>query len=205
MDSSFRKLLVALAGLACAPADSQQQASKSLPIALDAETSSFDGQSNRVNFTGLRITQGDLSIEADEAVASGLDFEASEWRFTGRVRIVVDGATLEADSAVFAFKDHALATAELIGQPATFADQNPDRSEPARGTANKLNYDYANRTLRMSDQAWLNKGPNEIRGCDLIYDFDDERVTSGSSNCGPFRITVAPKDEGNDQDDAGAP
>ena len=52
-----------------------------------------------------------MRIEADKAVATSEDFEqSSEWRFTGHVRITVDTAVLEADTAVFTF-DHRAAVA----------------------------------------------------------------------------------------------
>jgi len=197
MDNSLHKLAAIAAALTIVCIAEGQEDAKSQPISLDADSSSIDRQTNLIHFRGLRITQGDLRIEADEALATGLDFEQSEWRFTGGVRIVVNSALLESDSAVFTFSAHQLATAELQGSPASFTDQSPDRDEPARGSANKLSYDYAQRILRMSDNASLNKGPNEIKGCDLIYDFNEERVTSGSSDCGePFRITIVPPPEG---------
>ena len=37
------------------------------PISLDAESSLFDRQTNRVEFRQLTIAQGDMSISADEA------------------------------------------------------------------------------------------------------------------------------------------
>jgi len=204
MDSSLPKLALLAVALTACVATAQEDA-KSLPISLDADSSSFDRKTNLVHFRGLRITQGELRIEADEALATGLDFEQSEWRFTGGVRIVVDAAILESDSAVFTFEAHQLATAELTGSPASFTDLNPARQEPARGGANKLSYDYSERTLRMSENAWLNKGPNEITGCDLIYDFNEERVTSGSSDCGPIRITILPPPEDTAPDSAPNP
>jgi len=205
MGNLLHKLALAAALAFFCVAEAQEN-SKSLPISLDADSSSIDRQTNLIHFRGLRITQGGLRIEADEALATGLDFEQSEWRFTGGVRIVVDSAVLESDRAVFTFSAHQLATAELEGNPASFTDQSPDREEPARGSANKLSYDYAKRILRMSDNARLSKGPNEIKGCDLIYDFAEERVTSGSSDCGePFRITILPPPEGTGTDSAPNP
>ena len=45
----------------------------------------------------------------------------------------------------------------------------------------------------MTGGAWLNEGPNEFRGCDLIYDIDEKKITSGSSECGePVLITIVP-------------
>jgi lipopolysaccharide transport protein LptA len=118
----------------------------------------------------------------------------SEWRFTGNVKIYVDSAVIEADSAVFTFTDEQLSRGELEGSPASFADADPIRQQPIRGGANKLTYDYTARTLRMSENAWVNKDQYEIQGCDLIYDFTDERVTSGSDDCGElFRIRVVPQ------------
>jgi lipopolysaccharide export system protein LptA len=64
----------------------------------------------------------------------------------------------------------------------------------------------------MTDGAWLSEGSNEFRGCDLIYDIDEEKITSGSSECGePVVITVLPPltEEGaveeSDQDDSASP
>ena len=206
MDNLLLKVTLLAIGLAGYSVAAAQDDAKSLPISLDADSSSFDRKTNLVHFSGLVISQGELRIEADEAVATGLDFEQSEWRFTGRVRIVVDSAVLESDSAVFTFAAHQLATAQLEGTPASFRDLSADREEPAHGSANKLSYDYAERILRMSESAWVTKGPNEIRGCDLIYDFNEERVTSGSSDCGePFRITILPRPDDAATDSASNP
>jgi lipopolysaccharide transport protein LptA len=136
-----------------------------------------------------------MRIEADEALATGTEFDRkSEWRFTGNVRIYVDTAVIEAHSAVFTFDQEQLSRGELEGAPASFSDSDPARQSPVRGGANKLTYDYVARTLRMSENAWVNKDQYEIQGCDLIYDFADERVTSGSADCGElFRIRVLPQ------------
>ena len=152
----------------------------------------IDRKTNLFHLDAPRITHCDMTIEADEALATGVDFnERSEWRFTGHVRINVDSALLEASSAVFTFDADQLAHGELEGSPASLTDHSVEHKEPVRGGANKLVYDYASHTLRLSGRPWINKGNKEIRGCDLIYDFNDERVTSGSSDCGePFRIRV---------------
>lgn len=174
-----------------------------LPISLDAESSSFDRQTDSVTFRGLTITQGDLGIEADEALASGLDFELSEWRFSGNVRITIGSATIEADTAEVRFEGHELLLAELRGNPAVFEDFNVSRGEPVRGGANRLYYDNVARTLLMSGGAWFNEGPNEIKGCALTYDFEQETVTFGSSDCGErVQITIVPPTEQTEETDA---
>lgn len=170
-----------------------QQGEEPLPISLDADSSSFDRKSNSVTFNGLRINQGDFTIEADEAEASGLDFEKSEWSFAGNVRIAIDSATIESSSAEVTFEAHELLVVRLHGDPAVFQDFSAAREEAIRGGASLLEFDSTERTLRMTDGAWLSEGPNEFRGCDLIYDIDEEKITSGSSECGePVVITVLP-------------
>ena len=124
-------------------------------LVLDSESFSFDNQASLVRIRGPRITQGDLKIEADEAVATGLEFdERSEWRFSGHVRITVESAVMEADSAVFTFDNEQLSRGELVGSPATFNDANADGQAPISGSAGALSYDYVERTLHLRGNAW---------------------------------------------------
>ncbi|MFL2545765.1 MAG: LptA/OstA family protein [Candidatus Rariloculaceae bacterium] len=167
------------------------------PILLDAESSSFYQKNQTVVFNGLQITQGEMSIRADTAVASGLDFERSEWQFDGNVQISVGAAKILADSAELIFESHTLVVAELRGEPAEFEDLSDTREQPIRGSANLLSYDSVNNTLRMTEGARLSEGSNDISGCDLIYDLEQEKLTSGSSECGtPLVITIIPPSDG---------
>lgn len=176
-----------------------------LPISLDAESSLFDRQTNRVEFRRLTISQGDMSISADEAVATGLDFEEGEWRFTGNVTFTVESARIEADSALMTFVGNELQSAELVGDPATLEDLGDPDADPVHGGAARLVYDNAAQVMRMLDGAWFASGQNEFRGCDLIYDLDKEQLTSGSSDCGePVVITIVPRNEEDEGSDGSA-
>lgn len=158
----------------------------------------FDLQSNLIQAQQPRITQGDLRIAADEALATGVEFDqASEWRLTGRVRIEAGSAVFEADKAVFTFANERLSRAELEGSPVAFSDVDKAANTSITGRAQKMSYDYVRRTLRMiDDNAWVQKDQVEIQGCDLIYDFNAERVTSGSAGCeSPFRFRRVPDSE----------
>ena len=189
---------VLIAAGAIAPAMSQDE---DLRVSLDAEWSSFDRQTNTMMFRGLRIAQGNFMIEADEAVASDLDFDRSEWEFNGNVRIGMDTAVIESTRAEVLFETHDLLILELQGDPARFRDENPERGEPITGGAEMLRYESAGGTLRMTGGAWLSEGPNEFSGCDLIYDIGEKKITSGSSECGePVVITILPP-----SDDADTP
>ena len=117
----------------------------------------------------------------------------SEWTFRGNVRIAIDSTNIESSTAEVTFQAHELLIVRLLGEPATFEDFSAAREEPIRGSASLLEFDSKERTLRMTDGAWLSEGSNEFRGCDLIYDIDEEKITSGSSDCGePVVITVLP-------------
>ena len=187
-----------LAVLALAAALAQAQAQdEDLRVSLDADWSSFDRQSNTMVFRGLRVAQGDFTIEADDAVASDLDFAGSDWSFNGNVRIGLGTVSIESAQADVVFETHELLVVELQGDPAEFQDLNAERADAIRGGATTLRYDSADRTLRMTGGAWLSEGPNEFTGCDLIYDIDEKRITSGSSECGEpivFRI-LPPADD----------
>ena len=65
------------------------------PIDLVAASSDFDYKQNRLHFQQVRITQGPMQVEAREASATGLNFENSEWTFTGDVRITVPDGKLD--------------------------------------------------------------------------------------------------------------
>ena len=191
-----------LAACLALPAEDDER----LPILLDAESSSFDQKSNTVVFRGLNITQGELGIRADEAVASGLDFARSEWRFTGSVEISIGAAVIAADSASIVFAEHTLHSAELRGTPAEFHDDGGTRETTIRGGANVLRFGNIAQTLQMSEGAWLAEGTNEFTGCDLIYDLAEEKITSGSSGCGePVVITITPPANGDNTETADLP
>ena len=197
MGSLFAKTLacVLLATSVFAPL-SAQNAARSDDLVLDFESGTFNRQTNLFEARHPRIVQGNMHIEADES--SGVDVEqSSEWRFKGHVKITVNTAVLEADSAVFMFDGKQLTHAELQGNPASFTEVEPSRQKPVRGGARKLSYDHVARTLRLSDNALVKKDQIEIQGCDLIYDFNAERVSSGSTDCGDqlFRIVVPKKAE----------
>src|SRR5262249_35860522 len=112
---------------------------------------------------------------------TGLDFDTrSEWRFKGHVRVDVnDTYELTADNAVFTFADKQLARGQLLGT-ATFVD----KQTTDKGSANKLVYDDKAKRLVLSDNAQVTKAKYEIQGgCDLIYDLNEKRVTSGPAEC----------------------
>jgi len=187
MASSFRNLLVCVLAALVSPSLAAQSSACHEEVKIDSGPFLLDGKTNLINMKAPKITQCKVVITADEVIATADDFEkqTGDWRFNGNVRVAVDGAALSADTALFTFVDKRLARGELAGS-AKFEDaQTVDGKEPISGGAGKLVYDYAAKTLQLSDGAWVHK-PRQYDvqgGCDLIYDLNEQRVTSGSAAC----------------------
>ena len=182
--------VAAAGGLAAAPLDARA------PINLDAASSDFDYRNNTLLFKRVRITQGPLAVEAQEASATGLEFENSEWTLKGQVRITVPDGKLASDTATVKFKDNQIASARVRGTPAVFEQRLEKTGQLAQGRAESIEYDVGNGTVRLIGDAWLSDGQNEIRGRTLVYDIGRQRVAAnpGETEPGGVRITINPKE-----------
>ena len=174
---------------AAAPRDAQA------PINLEAASSDFDYRNNTLLFRRVRITQGTLVVEAQQATATGLEFENSQWSLTGQVRITVPDGRLGSDTATVSFRDNQITRALIRGKPAEFEQRLSDGGRLAQGRAETIEYDVGNGTVQLSGDAWLSDGQNEIRGRTLIYDIARQRVAAnpGETEPGGVRITINPK------------
>lgn len=167
-----------------------------LPISLDADSSSFDRKTNMVRFKGLRLSQGALSIEAEDAEATGLDFADSRWRFAGGVTITVESARISSQTAELSFKDHQLGEAKLRGEPARFRDQSEVTGTDISGRADLFDYNNGQGTIRMVGEALLQEGSNQISGCELVYNLLQEAITANSDECGErVNLTIVPRQD----------
>jgi lipopolysaccharide transport protein LptA len=177
-------------GAVAAPYDSQA------PINLEAASTDFDYRNNTLVFRRVKITQGSLQVEAQEATASGLEFVNSQWTLTGDVRITVPDGKLTSQTATVSFRDNQIVRAQIRGKPAVFEQRLEDSRQLAQGRAESIEYDVRNGTVQLSGQAWLSDGQNEIRGNTLIYDIARQRVAAnpGETDPGGVRITINPKE-----------
>lgn len=162
-----------------------------LPIDLDATSSEFDRRNNRLVFQNLHITQGTLSITADVAEATRLDFDNSKWLFRGNVIIDNQGARAFCDDAELTFVGHELMSATLRGSPARFEQQRPD-AQLTEGRAEVMDYDVAGAVIRLSRNAWLSDGANELTGERIAYDLRRKYVTADSRAGGQVRMKINP-------------
>ena len=186
---SNRAIVAMLAALLAVAVSAQEQ--RRQPISLDAASSDIDYPSKRLVFRDVTITQGDTTVRADRALATGLDFEDSRWEFDGNVRIrVPPQGELRSQGAVVVFKGNRIESATITGQPAEFEQQRADSDLMARGRAGAIEYSVVDGTVRLTDEAWLTDGRNEITGPLLVYNIRAQRVQAATDPGGKQRVRI---------------
>ena len=167
-----------------------------LPISLDADSTYYDGKSSMLMFQGLRLSQGQIGVQADEGRASKLDFKDSVWHFEGNVIIDVEDGHIECDSADLRFTDHTLRLASIQGSPATFEFKRPDSDEVTYAEAGRLEYDLIDSVVEFSEDAIITEGGNQISSSYLVYNILERRINAQSSGNGDekVKITYTPTD-----------
>ena len=187
---------LAVAVLACQAGAADNTVSHQ-KITLDAASSEVDYKKHTVEFKDIVISQGDIKVEANhaEAAASGLNFKTGVWIFSGDVRIHVEKrGNLRSDQAVLDFKDSAIVKATITGKPAQFEQQRTGSDEMARGHAGQIVYEPADGVVRLSNDAWISDGHNEIRGPLLVYNIRLQHVEAETQpgNQDRVHITIVP-------------
>ncbi len=172
--------------------------SRDLPVSLDAASSEVDYRTNTVNFRDVVISQGGMRVAAQTARATGLNFENATWNFRGNVRITVDGGSLKSDEAKVDFAANRISRATIAGSPAQFEQKRAGTSELARGRAGRIEYDVPTGTVKLTQDAWLTDGRNDISGQELVYNVREQRVQAEAKpgNTDRVRITIRPRDTG---------
>jgi lipopolysaccharide transport protein LptA len=183
---ALRLKAIAAALLATAAAAVAAQDREQLPVQVEARSSDFDYQNGVLKFDAITITQGAIKITAERAVANGLDFKDSSWEFSGTVRITMPDSALASDSARVIFSGGEIASAAVMGEPATFEQRRKD--EQAEGRAKRIDYDLKRGTVELAGDAWLSDGKTELTGEKLTYSMTNQRVVSGE----PVVITIQP-------------
>ncbi|HLY52205.1 MAG TPA: lipopolysaccharide transport periplasmic protein LptA [Steroidobacteraceae bacterium] len=190
-----RPLAAAAVGLAlAAPAAAPAAAPNPAAIALDAQSSELDLKSNNVFFRKVRIAQGTMSVTADQGQATrealGGNFENSVWVFRGNVRITMEGGLLTADEAQINFIKKLLAKAVAHGKPAEFEQKIEKTGKVAHGHADNIDYDAAKDVVRLSQNAWLSDGQNEVRGESLKYNVQAQSIVADAAEQGSQRVHI---------------
>ena len=177
-------LFAAAAGAAVTQTPDRSQ----LPIKVEAKSSDFDYQKGVLVFDSISISQGDIRLTAERAVASGLDFEDSRWEFDGAVRIATPESGIASSSARVRFGGGEVQSATVTGSPATFEQRREEQL--TKGRANRIDYDLQRGSVEFAGDAWLSDGRNEVAGATLVYSTVDQRVISKK----PVVFTINPGD-----------
>jgi lipopolysaccharide transport protein LptA len=161
------------------------------PITLDAASTDFDYKTNMVEFREVVISQGATRVQADHAHATGLNFANSRWTFEGKVRIDAEQhGSLRSDLAVVEFRGNHIVRATITGKPAQFEQKRAESEQLAQGHAGEIIYDVSDGTVRLSEDAWLTDGQNEISGPLLVYSIREQRVQAATSPGTDQRIHI---------------
>lgn len=195
MARSCHNLLLLLAAsmpVLAAPSPAPAPDFAGLPISVDAASSDVDYKTNTIVFKSVVISQGDMRVQADHARATGLTFANSRWNFEGNVRIDAEHrGNLRSDHAVVEFKDNHIASATVTGKPAQFEQKRPDSDQIARGHADEIVYDVNDGTVRLTQDAWVSDGQNEISGPVLVYNIRDQRLQVSTSPGTDQRVHIS--------------
>jgi lipopolysaccharide export system protein LptA len=169
------------------------------PILLDAQSTSIDLKTNSAVFSKIRISQGAMSITADQGQASqqrsaDLYFENNVWNFRGNVKITVEQGQLFSDDAQITFVNSVLSKAVVNGKPASFEQTVAKTGKLAKGHADTINYDAGKHLVRFSKNAYLNDGDHDILAQSVKYDILAQKVIAeeAEQNSQRVHITITP-------------
>ncbi len=166
-----------------------------LPIDLVADSTDYDGKNSMLMFKGLRLSQGNLGVEADEGRATKLDFEDGVWSFAGNVVIDTENGHIACDTADLQFHDLQLQTATITGTPATFELKRPGSDQVTYAEAGRLQYDFTSGTIEFLDDATITEDGNQIASNYLVYNIAEQRISAKAAGADgdKVKMTYTPK------------
>lgn len=189
----MRELVLAVALLA-PPLEAAELTDQAMTVEFDR--SELDLRNDRHQLHGnVRITQGAMSIAADEASANALQTDNSQWKFERSVHLQTAEADLKSNTATARFANGLLSQAVATGTPAVFEQRTSTTDKLARGRAGQIEYDFAKGIIKLTNDVWFSYGENEFRGSVVIYNVREERVyvnPQGKSD-GRVNITIRPR------------
>jgi lipopolysaccharide transport protein LptA len=165
-------------------------------ITYDASSMEADYKTHMMRLKDVTITYGKMTVRADRALATASDFKNSRWTFAGNVRINAEPrGNLRSDEAIVEFEDNQLKRATATGNPAEFDQKREDSNVIARGHADTIVYEVGPGTVRLSNDAWVTDGRNDIRGPVIVYNLREEHVEATTSpGTDRVHVTIIPNE-----------
>ena len=196
----IKQILVCVFAMVALPAQAQVVDLDQLPWTLDSETAVFDGKTATYLYTGLRFSQGNISIESDEGRATNGTEDNRELKFSGNVVIVVNNGRIECDNANLQFTGSTLSSAIVTGSPATYQLKRAAADDVTYAEAGRLRYDVAAGIIEFSEDATITESGNQIASNYLLYNINERRIKADSSGSDDdrVRITYTPATEEED-------
>ena len=161
-----------------------------LPMDIDADNTTIDGKNSMIIFNGLRLTQGRVSIQADDGRATRMELEDSTWHVTGNVIIDVGAGHIECDAAELLFDEFRLKRAIVTGSPAIYDLRRPGSEDITHAESGRLDYDVDKGVIEFSDQATITEGGNQITSTVLVYNIAEQRINADSSGADDDRVRI---------------
>lgn len=161
-----------------------------LPMDINADNTTIDGKNSMIIFKGLRLTQGTVSIQADEGRATRMELEDSSWKFSGNVVIDIGAGHIECDNAELMFDDFRLRQAIVTGAPARYDLHRPGTDEITHAEAGRLNYDVDAGIIEFSEEATIVEGGNQISSNMLVYNIVEQRIKADSTGEEDDRVRI---------------
>ena len=186
------QILVCLLALAAVPAGARAQVVDldQLPWTLDSETAVFDGKTSTYIYTGLRFSQGNISIESDEGRGTNGTENNRQYTFSGNVIITVNNGRIECDTADLYFTGSTLSSAVVSGSPAIYELKRETADDMTRAEAGRLRYDVVAGVIEFSDDASITEGGNQISSNYLLYNINERRIKADSAGTEEDRVRI---------------
>jgi lipopolysaccharide transport protein LptA len=191
----FLALLALLAPLTAAHAAPVIARDRRADILLDSQGVTIDLKTNSAVFTKVKISQGSMSITADEGKASqqrsaDLYFENNVWYFKGNVKIIVESGQLTSDDAQITFVNSLLSKAVVNGKPAAFEETLAKTGKLAKGHADTIDYDASKHLVRFLKDAYVTNGDHEMLGQAVKYDILGQKVIAEEAEQNSQRVHI---------------
>jgi lipopolysaccharide export system protein LptA len=110
--------------------------------------------------------------------------------FRGNVKITMQEGQLTADDAQINFIKKLLSKAVATGKPAEFQQRIEKTGKVALGHADTIDYDAAHGIVRLTKNAWLSDGQNEVRGESLKYNMLAQSIVADAAEQGSQRVHI---------------
>lgn len=159
-------------------------------IHLESAGTEVDAATKEISMPKIRIWQAGYEVQAELGQAKGLNFDSSEWIFTGTVKITTPQGSSTADRAIVRFVQNKITELHISGRPATFEQHTLNQQTLAQGHAESIDYYLKNNSVRLQNSAWIKYGQNEFTGRTLVYDIAHQRIIASPNEQQGERVRI---------------